>query len=167
MTEEERDELIQMALFKAPRRDYDYNPIRKSLDYMGIFRRTFVTDLFPMIPQGGPITEVFGDFDDYELLIFRAKTKSMQEEDGFIYTITSLAYDLKFTDEELAERFNVGSYTFKQWKNGPFPYPHIQKEIILFLNCARIETLICNQCDKKKIPTEMNNLTCKVCRGEK
>lgn len=60
MTEEERNELIRMALFKAPRRDYDYNPIRKSLDYMGIFRRTFITDLSPMIPQGGPITEVLG-----------------------------------------------------------------------------------------------------------
>ena len=108
-----------------------------------------------------------GDFDDYELSNFRAKTKSMQEECGFVAGINSLAKRLKFSDEELAERFNVGPWTFKQRKNGPFPYPHIQKEIILFLNCARIETLICNQCDKKKIPTEMNNLTCKVCRGEK
>ena len=109
----------------------------------------------------------FGDFDDYESLNFHAKTKSTQEESGFVLAITSLAEKLKFTDEELAERFNVGVQTFKQWEYGPFPYPHIQKEIILFLNCARIEILVCNQCDKKKIPTEMNNLTCKVCCGEK
>lgn len=108
-----------------------------------------------------------GDFDDYESLNFRAKTKSRQEENGFIHAIISLIYDLKFTYEELSERFNVGVQTFKQWEYGPFPYPHIQKEIILFLNCARIEILVCNQSDKKKIPTEMNNLTCKICRGEK
>lgn len=107
-----------------------------------------------------------GDFDDYELLNFRAKTKSMQEESGFVHAITSLACDLKFTDEELAERFNIGVQTFKQWKNGPFPYSHIQKKIIFFLNCAKYQVLICNQCDKKKISTEMNNLTCKICCGE-
>ena len=109
----------------------------------------------------------YGDFDEYQSMNFRAKTKSMQEECGFVAGINSLAKRLKFSDEELADRFNVSVSTFRTWKNGPFPYTHIQKKIILFLNCARIEILICNQCDKKKIPSEMNNLTCKVCcRGE-
>ena len=100
-------------------------------------------------------------------LIFMQKPNQRKKKVDLVLAITSLAEKLKFTDEELAERFNVGVQTFKQWEYGPFPYPHIQKEIILFLNCARIEILVCNQCDKKKIPTEMNNLTCKICRGEK
>jgi len=108
----------------------------------------------------------YGDFDEYQSINFRSTTKSMQEEDGFVYAITSLAYDLKFSDQELADRFNVSVSTFGMWKNGPFPYTHIQKKIILFLNCARIEILICNQCDKKKIPSEMNNLICNLCCGK-
>jgi len=93
--------------------------------------------------------------------------KLEKQKDEFVDAINLLPQKLNLSDEELAERFHVGLRTFEQWKNGPFPYPHIQKEIILFLNCTRIEILICNQCDKKKISSEMNNLTCKVCCGEK
>jgi len=58
MTEEEKNKLIQITLFKALRQDLDYNPIRKNLHYMGIFRRTLVINSLPIIPQGGPVTEV-------------------------------------------------------------------------------------------------------------
>ncbi len=40
----------------------------------------------------------------------------------------------KVDNEELADRFNVSVSTFRTWKNGPFPYTHIQKKIILLSN---------------------------------
>jgi DNA-binding transcriptional regulator YiaG len=109
----------------------------------------------------------YGDFDEYQSMNFRLTTKSMQEEDGFIEAITIYAKRLNLTDQELAERFNVSVFTLQRWKaNESLPFAHIQREITLWINCLRIETLICNQCDKKKIPTEMNNLTCNLCCGK-
>ena len=107
-----------------------------------------------------------GDFDDYESSNFRSKTKSMQAEDGFVDAITFLASDLKFSDEELAERFNVSLSTFKQWRYSPFPYFDVQKQVVLFLNSAKLGITICNQCDKKKISSEICDLTCNKCLGK-
>lgn len=107
------------------------------------------------------------DYDDFLDDRFLAETKLNKEYPGFIEAITTYAKELNLTDEELAERFNVAVFTFQRWKNESLPFLDLQREITLWINCLRIETLICNQCDKKKIPTEMNNLTCKVCCGEK
>ena len=107
------------------------------------------------------------DYDNFLDDRFIAETKSNKEYPGFIEAITTYAKKLKLTDEELAERFNVSISTFQRWKNESLPFLDLQREITLWINCLKIEALICNQCDKKKIPTEMNKLTCKVCCGEK
>jgi DNA-binding transcriptional regulator YiaG len=85
-----------------------------------------------------------------------------------------IAKQLSFSDKELAERFNVSISTFQSWSEGVFPFPSIQKEFVLFVNCARIEIIKCNQCDKKRIPSEVRRInlraegsTCLICLGEK
>lgn len=113
-------------------------------------------------------SEIFSYTTDYSEII---KKQILEKEFRKAFEI---AKQLNLSDKELAERFNVSISTFQSWSEGAFPFPSVQKEFVLFINCARIEIIKCNQCDKKRIPSEVRRInlraegsTCLECLGEK
>ena len=157
MTEEERDELIFEAMFNVKPRKQIVKVLGKHVK--DEINNYMYTNMYPV--------DHWSSSQDYAKILKKEKLEAEFSE------ALRMAKNLNFSDEELAERFKVSLSTFQTWHDGRFPFSSLQREFILFINCARIEILICNQCDKKRISTEMrktnsklSDFTCKTCLGE-